>query len=126
MIERRDPYDAAPLLTRAALGFVGYLILFVSGIIGAQIWMFGEANTESWAALTGIIGWVLGTVGQIYNARYGSSKAGETKDAVIAQQSRTAEAIASGVTSGTAQTPITQAGTVNVEGENVTVTEVKP
>lgn len=103
MIDRREEYDPARLLTRVALFFVGYLIVFVSVIIGLQIWKSGEANTESWAALTGLIGWATGTLGMIFSARYNASKDGEKKDAVIAQQSRTAAVIASGVA---AQTPV--------------------
>lgn len=113
MIERREEYDPAILLTRAALSFVGVLIVFVCVIIGLQIWKTGEANTESWAALTGMIGWVTGTVSMIYNARYGTSKQAETKDAVIAQQSRTAAVIA-GATSTSAQTMPVTGGTVTV------------
>lgn len=123
MIERRQEYDPAPLLTRSALIFVGVMILFVCSIILAQIWKAGEANTESWAALTGLIGWVTGTVSMIYNARYGTSKQAETKDAVIAQQSRTAEAIATG---GSAPTTPLKADNVQVQGDTVTVKESTP
>jgi len=122
MDERRAEYDPARLLTWAALILVTGLIFFVGLMILLQIHKNGEANTESWAALTGIIGWVTGTVSMIYNARYGTSKQAETKDAVIAQQSRTAAVIAG----ATAQTPTTQAATVNVEGDQVNVTEKKP
>jgi divalent metal cation (Fe/Co/Zn/Cd) transporter len=94
MTDRRQEYDPARILTWAALLFVGALIFFVGLIIGWQIITGGEANTESWAALTGLIGWVTGTVSMIYNARYGTSKQAETKDAVIAQQSRTAAVMA--------------------------------
>lgn len=120
MEDRRTEYDPSILLTRAALYFLGYLIVFISAIIGVQIWKSGEANTESWAALTGVVGFVTGIVAMIYNARYGTSKQSETKDAVIAQQSRTAEAIASG---GSVQTTPIQSPNVSVAGENVTVTE---
>lgn len=119
-MERRHDYDSAVLLTRSALFFLGYLIVFISVIIGAQIWKAGEANTESWAALTGIVGFVTGIVAMLYNARYGQTKAGETKDAVIAQQSRTAEAIASGA--GAPTTIPAQAENVNVSANTATVT----
>lgn len=125
MEERRTEYDPAILLTRAALLFVGVLIVFVALIIGVQIWKSGEANTESWAALTGMIGWVTGTVSMIYNARYGTSKQAEVKDAVIAQQSKTAAVIAA-TTGGSAQTPPIKADTVAVQGETINVTGATP
>ena len=100
--------------------------IVVGLIIGWQIYKTGEANTESWAALTGLIGWVTGTVSMIYNARYGTSKQAETKDAVIAQQSRTAAVIA-GATSPNAQTGTIQTDTVNVAATTANVTgEQKP
>lgn len=94
MIERRQEYDPALLLTRAGLIFVGAIILFVGIIIAAQVISKGAATTESWAALTGLIGWVTGTVGQLYNNRFGTTKQSTAKDEVIAQQSRTAAALA--------------------------------
>ncbi len=90
MEERRAEYDPARLLTWAALLFVAGLIFFVGLIIGWQIFKTGEANTESWAALTGLIGWVTGTCSVIFNARYGTTKESARKDAVIAQQAQTA------------------------------------
>ena len=119
LIERREEYDPARLLTWAALALVSALIFFVGLMITFQIYKNGEANTEAWASLTGLIGWVTGTVSMIYNSRYGTSKQAETKDAVIAQQSRTAATLA-GVSGGTQTAP---AETVNVTGENVNVTE---
>lgn len=122
MNERRAEYDPAKLLTWASLLFVGILIVFISAIIGIQIMAKGTANTESWAALTGIVGWVTGTVSMVYNARYGTSKQAEAKDAVIAQQSRAASTLAS----GSAQTIPAAVDTVNVAGDTVNVTEKKP
>ena len=119
MMDRREEYDPSKLLTRAAIFLVAALIFFVGLMICFQIYKTGEANTESWAALTGLIGWVTGTVSMIYNARYGTSKAGETKDAVIAQQSRTAAVIAG---AGTQTAPL-KADNVQVTGDNVTVKE---
>lgn len=113
MDDRHAEYDPAMLLTRAALIYVGAIIVFVCIIIAAQIWKTGEANTESWAALTGLIGWVTGIASVIFNARFGTSKQAETKDAVIAQQSRTAAVIA-GATSTSAQTMPVTGGTVTV------------
>ncbi len=103
-ISGQEQYDPGRLLTIAALLFVGILILFVSGIIGIQIWKSGEANTESWAALTGLIGWATSQVSIIYSNRYGTTQQSINKDAVIAQQARTAEAVA-GVTTALAPTP---------------------
>lgn len=120
MTDNRE-YDPAILLTRMALLFVGMLIFFVGLIIGWQIYKTGEANTESWAALTGLIGWVTGTVSMIYNARYGTSKQAETKDAVIAQQSRTAAVIAGSVSPSAPTAPL-QVDTVNVAASVANVT----
>lgn len=121
--ERRSEYDPARLLTCAALCFVGTLILFVCIIIAVQIWKSGEANTESWAALTGMIGWVTGTASMIYSARYGTTKQSEAKDAVIAQQSRTAAVVAGGTLE---KTEAIQAANVAVKGETVVVTGEQP
>ena len=96
MDERRiatSDYDPAKLLTRSALLFVGVLLVFVCLIIGWQIYKSGEANTESWAALTGLIGWATGIVGMIFSNRYGTTQQSTTKDATIAQQAKTAAVV---------------------------------
>ena len=103
-INGQEQYDPGRLLTLAALLFVGILILFVAGIIGMQIWKSGDANTESWAALTGLIGWATSQVSIIYSNRYGTTQQSVNKDAVIAQQARAAEAVA-GATTALAPTP---------------------
>ena len=90
MDERRKEYDPSKLLTFSALLFVGILIVFVAGIIAAQIWKSGEANTESWAALTGLIGWATSQVSIIFSNRYGTTQQSKAKDDVILQQARTA------------------------------------
>lgn len=106
------PYDPAPLLTHAALLFQGILILFVAGIIGIQIWAKGEANTESWAALTGLIGWSMGVNSGLYNNRFGSTAQSASKDSTIEQQARTAAVIAGAVPAAPPQpAPITPAPT---------------
>lgn len=120
MDDRRAEYDPARLLTHAALIFVGILILFVSAIIGVQIVAKGEANTESWAALTGLIGWATSQVSVLFNNRFGNTKQSTAKDAVIAEQSRTAAVIA-GATSGTAPTATIQTPSMTVESTNTTV-----
>lgn len=93
-----DQYDPAKLLTLFALIFVGVLILFVAGIIGLQIWKSGEANTESWAALTGLIGWATSQVSIIFSNRYGTTQQSTNQTAVIAQQARAASVLAQAAT----------------------------
>jgi len=91
-------YDPAILLTRASLAFVGVLIVFVAAIIGAQIWKGGEANTESWAALTGLIGWATSQVSIVFSNRFGTTQGSSRKDEVIAVQAQTAATIAAAPT----------------------------
>ncbi len=95
MIEEK--YDPARLLTLAAISFVGVLIFFVAAIIWVQIVNKGEANTESWAALTGLIGWATAQVSVIYNARYGTTQSAGAKDDTIKVLSQTAAVAASTV-----------------------------
>lgn len=83
MEERRSEYDASLLLTRAALIFVGVLIVFVCLIIGVQVYRTGEANTESWAALMGMIGWATAQAQVLYSNRFGSTLSATKKDAAI-------------------------------------------
>lgn len=124
MIDRRiSPYDPARLLTFSALLFVGVLIVFVCLIIGAQIMWRGTANTESWAALTGLIGWATGVVGTIYSNRYGTTQQSATKDATIQQQANTAAVIA-GVAASSA--PPIKTDEVKIEAQNATVNEAQP
>ncbi len=119
MIERRQQYDPAQLLTRSAIFFVGVLVVFVCAIIGAQIFKSGEANTESWAALTGIIGWATGVVSGLFNHRFGTTQQSTAKDATIQQQAATAAIIAQ--TAGSAEAP-KKVENVNIESNNTTVT----
>lgn len=100
----RKQYDPSRLLTHAALLFVGLLIIFVSAIIAIQFWAKGSANTESWAALTGLIGWATSQTSIIYSARYGTTQNSITKDAIIAQQASSAAVIAAAA-SGAPQPP---------------------
>lgn len=95
MIEEK--YDPAHLLTIAALIFVGALIVFVASIIWVQIYNRGEANTESWAALTGLIGWATAQAQSIYNARYGTTQSAGAKDDTIRTLSQTAAVAANTV-----------------------------
>ena len=83
-------YDPARSLTISIMGMVWLLILFTGGIIIAQIIDRGSANTESWAAFTGIIGWATAKAGDIFNNRFGSTKESADKNQTIAQQARTA------------------------------------
>lgn len=134
--ERRQEYDPSLLLTRAALLFVGVLILFVAGIIGVQIWKAGEANTESWAALTGLIGWATSQVSVVFNARYGTTQSSQAKDVTIAQQAKTAAvaqaalapviAAANGKEIKADEVKVTAAGDVTVQKDISTNGEKKP
>ena len=87
-------YDPAILLTRSAISFVGVLLAFVGAIIIVQYVQKGSANTESWAAMTGLIGWATGVLGMVYSNRFGTTSQSATKDAVIAQQAKTAATLA--------------------------------
>lgn len=121
-MDDRENYDPARLLTYSGLLFILILLCFVCCIIGWQILQSGEANTESWAALTGLLGWITGQVGNIYSARYGTSRQSETKDATIARQSETAAAIAGSVAgTGSGLAPI-RAAEVNIDSQNTTLT----
>lgn len=113
MVDRRATYDPARLLTWAALVFVLILIVFVAAIIGVQIYKSGEANTESWAALTGLIGWATSQVSIIFSARYGTTQQSMAKDATIRQQAMTAAVQAQAAVSPAATvTPIATNGPV--------------
>lgn len=122
MIERRSTYDPAPMLTNAALAFVAILLIFVCAIIAAQIIKTGQANTESWAALTGLIGWVTGVVGTIFSNRFGTTQQSVAKDAVIAQQANTA-AVTAGAAPPTSPTEPLKTSVMNVTADTANVTE---
>lgn len=117
-VPRADDYDPARLLTHAALMFVGILIVFVAAIIVVQICQSGQANTESWAAMTGLIGWATSQVSIIFSNRFGNTQQAAKKDEVIARQA--SAAIASAAATNGAKTD-----TVNVESQQVNVTERK-
>lgn len=126
-----ETYDPAKILTRMALLMVLILIVFICAIIGAQIWKSGEANTESWAALTGIVGWATGVVGTIYSNRFGSTQQAAAKDATIEQQARATAAtavVAAAAATGTGNGAVTPAKTDNmtVDADKVIVTEKDP
>ncbi len=129
MEERRSEYDPAKLLTRCGLGFVGVLILFVAIIIVLQIVFSTDhsANTESWAAMTGMIGWATSQVSILFNNRFGTTQASAKKDAVIEQQTKTAATIAGALPGGTAPTPapiVTE--NLAVSSQNTVVNPEKP
>ena len=115
----KDVYDPAAILTRAALLFAFLLITFVCAIIVVQTLNTGEANTESWGALTAIIGWVTGVVGTIYANRFGSTQQSAAKDKTIAAQAATAVAAAR-ATGQSITTP-----NVNIDADTTTITEGK-
>ena len=111
MEDRREEYDPNRVLTWSALYFVGILIVFVCLIIGVQIWKSGEANTESWAALTGIIGWATAQAQVLYSNRFGSTLSTTKKDAAmtrIAEQAApsTAAAVAATVAAEAAKSAL--------------------
>lgn len=82
--ERNDP---AMLLTYASLGIVILLIVFVGAVAAVQIIKAGKADTEVWAALTGLIGWATAKSGSIYDYRFGTSRSSSAKDVIIGELS---------------------------------------
>jgi len=82
---KTDTIDLAGPLTYGGLAAIAALILFVGAIIIMQIAKNGSAATEAWAALTGIIGWVMGQVSGIYNYRFGTTRTSGAKDVLISQ-----------------------------------------
>ena len=119
MEDRREEYDPNRLLTRGALFFVGFLIVFVCFIIGIQILTKGTANTESWAALTGIIGWATAQAQVLYSNRFGSTLSNSKKDAAMtriaeAAPTATAAAVAATVAATAAAAPGAAAALVPV------------
>ena len=128
-VPRIDEYDPGRLLTHAALFFVGILIVFVASIIGAQIWQSGEANTESWAALTGLIGWATSQVSIIFSNRFGTTQQSAKKDEVIAQQSRAATVLATVAAGTPSVTPAPmnpETGVIPAAEATTTTEESKP
>ncbi len=122
MEERRaavDQFDPAKVLTYGALFFLTVLIVFICVIISFQIWKTGDANTESWAAFVGIVGWCTGVVSGIYAHRFGTTQQSTAKDAVIQQQARTAAVVAAAVP---AATPA-RAEVVNIDSASTVVNE---
>ena len=124
-----ETYDPAKILTRMALLMVLILVLFICAIIGLQIFKTGEANTESWAALTGIVGWATGVVGTIYANRFGSTQSAAAKDDTIRQQARataaTAVVAAATATGSSGSVPIKTDNVDSVTG-SATITERNP
>ncbi len=98
---RPAEYDPAPLLIRAGLTIVACLLTFTGVIIVLQILKAGEANTESWAAFTGLIGWATSQVSIIFSNRFGTTQQAAKKDELIAKQVTTAAAVAASVVAGT-------------------------
>jgi len=76
------------VLAYGGLALALALTLFVGAIVTVQIVQTGDASTASWAALTGIIGWVTAKVGSIYDYRFGSSRGSAVKQAVLSEISR--------------------------------------
>lgn len=82
-----DRNDPAMLLTYASLGIVILLIVFVGAVAAVQIIKAGKADTEVWAALTGLIGWATAKSGSIYDYRFGTSRSSSAKDVIIGELS---------------------------------------
>lgn len=117
-IPRESDYDPARLLTYASLFYVAVLIIFVAVIIGWQIYKSGEANTESWAALTGILGWATSQASIIISNRFGNTQQSAKKDEVIARQAATADVIAKTASSALGS-GVAEGGTLNAESVDV-------
>lgn len=83
-----DGYDMAQPLLIGAFVVVGLLILLVGAVVVGQLIKTGKADTEVWAALTGLIGWATAKAGSIYDYRFGTSRSSAAKDVVIGELSR--------------------------------------
>jgi hypothetical protein len=118
-------YDPARTLTNSLLGMIWVLLVFTGAIIVAQILDHGNANTESWAAFTGLMGWVTGVNSTIINNRFGSTKASAEKDETI-KQLAVGSGTGTGSGSGSATPPAIVAEQANVTAQTATVTETKP
>jgi hypothetical protein len=77
--------DVGRLLIVGALVVMALLIAMIGAIVIIEMFRRpnGEASTQSWAALMGIIGTVTGVVVTIYSYRFGSSKTSSAKDVII-------------------------------------------
>lgn len=72
----------ARALVIGILGASGLLVLFVGGVAIAQIATLTTRTptTEVWAAITGIIGTVLGILGTVFAYRFGTNRQSAAKD----------------------------------------------
>lgn len=80
-----DSMDMAGPLLYGGLFMVGLLLTFVCAIIGIQVVVDGEAATEMWAALTGLIGWATAQLSLIYGYRFGMSKTSNAQNILLAE-----------------------------------------
>ena len=79
----------AKALVGGILTVSGLLIALVAGVAITQIALLGTRTptTEVWAALTGIIGTILGILGTVFAFRFGTNRQSGAKDVVIAELS---------------------------------------
>lgn len=79
----------AKALVTGILIVSGVLIALVSGVAITQIALLPSRTptTEVWAALTGIIGTILGILGTVFAYKFGSTRQSGTKDFAIAELS---------------------------------------
>lgn len=82
---RSDGYDMTPVLLFGALGVILLLILLVAFIVIWQVVDTGAADTASWAALMGLIGWATGVGTTIYFYRFGSTRNSSANQVAMAE-----------------------------------------
>lgn len=90
----RRAYDPSRLLTYCALLLVFGAVASLTAIVGWQIVTIGEADNVWVAQLSAVIGWALGKAGDLYAHTFGTTAESAAKNSVIAQQARTAGAVA--------------------------------
>jgi muramidase (phage lysozyme) len=80
----------AKALVIGVLFISGLLIIFVGAVAAVQIGFLQTRSptTEVWAALTGIIGTVLGILGSVFAFRFGTTRNNSIKDVTMEQLSR--------------------------------------
>lgn len=80
--------DMAKPLIRAAIAVLGALLAFVFFVAGWQTVTAKAPSTEVWAAITGLIGFITGTVTTIYGYRFGSSRQSSAQQVLISELTR--------------------------------------
>src|SRR5574343_81069 len=69
-----DGWDMTRTLVYGALGWIGFLTLFVGGIAAWQTYVNGAPSTEVWAAITGLLGTAGGIAVTAFAFRFGYSR----------------------------------------------------